>query len=181
MSGKLQNSLRQSWQYQDNSHLSLIASFLTAKTDMNACKVSSKSLWAHFFKTYPESDHFANLSLLQPSSNIINYLGLCFSWVSLSPNILLPLISWSGLFQYEPDHLIVLCTNSNGFPSPSGHYPKPLPWSHPWLFLRHFSVSHMPSWVLCTCCILYQECFSSGSSQNSPLYFTQVCTRMIAC
>lgn len=46
MSGKLHSSLRRSWQYQDNSCLSLAACFVTAKTDMNACTVSGKFLWA---------------------------------------------------------------------------------------------------------------------------------------
>lgn len=135
---KLHISLRYNRQFQDNSHLSLAVSFFIAMTDMNSCTVSSKSLWASPLK------YILNLTIFQ-TSNCYNphptLLTIWISWVSLPPIVLLPLSSWSDLFQHKSDHL---CSCAPTAMDPLRPLAKILT-KISLLAISHFLLLHMPS------------------------------------
>lgn len=117
---------------------------------MNACTVSSKSLWASPLK------YILNLTISQ-TSHCYNphptLLTLWISWVSLPSTVLLPLSSWSNLFQHKSDHL---CSCAPTAMAP--HYLRPLTkilTKISLLAIFHFLLLHMPSCLVAILYLLY--------------------------
>lgn len=170
---KLHISLRYNRQFQDNSHLSLAVSFFIAMTDMNSCTVSSKSLWASPLK------YILNLTIFQ-TSNCYNphptLLTIWISWVSLPPIVLLPLSSWSDLFQHKSDHL---CSCAPTAMDPLRPLAKILT-KISLLAISHFLLLHMPSCfvvvVLYFLYVLPRILFFQVTAKLSPIPHAGFCS-----
>lgn len=81
----------------------------------------------------------------------------------MSPQVLSPLSSQRDSFQYKSKH-VTLLHKFQWLPITLSLYPKSLPWSHFWLFLRHFSLpTHHTHWVCFTLAVSsVKNAFPSG-------------------